>query len=103
MLLKRGKIAFSKLRITPTYTNFDRLLKSCDIQDICNQDQPVVLSINHRFLDIWFSDKMSQVFTSAILIVGSYYQLGTLPDFTEEFMKSLGNDVLKDLGSNYSV
>ncbi len=39
---------------------------------------------------------MSQVFTSAILIVGSYYQLGTLPDFTEEFKKSLGNDVLKE-------
>ena len=38
-----------------------------------------------------------------ILIVGSYYPLGTLPDFTEEFKKSLGNDVLKDLGSSYSV
>ena len=59
--------------------------------------------LNQLFRDIWFSDKMSQVFTSAILIVGSYYPLGTLPDFTEEFKKSLGNDVLKDLGSNYSV
>lgn len=38
-----------------------------------------------------------------ILIVGSYYPLETLPDFTAEFKKSLENDVLKDLGPNYSV
>lgn len=38
-----------------------------------------------------------------ILIVGSYYPLGTLPDFTEEFKKSLENDAVEDLGPNYSV
>lgn len=38
-----------------------------------------------------------------ILIVGSYYPLGTLPEFTKDFKKSLENDALKDLGPNYSV
>jgi len=38
-----------------------------------------------------------------ILIVGSYYPLGTLPDFTEKFKKRLENEALKDLGPNYSV
>ena len=38
-----------------------------------------------------------------ILIVGSYYPLGTLPDFTEDFKKSLENDAEKDLGPDYSV
>ena len=38
-----------------------------------------------------------------ILIVGSYYPLGSLPPFTDDFKKSLERDATKDLGPGYSV
>jgi hypothetical protein len=38
-----------------------------------------------------------------LLIVGSYYPLGSLPAFTDDFKKSLEKDATEDLGATYSV
>ncbi len=38
-----------------------------------------------------------------ILIVGSYYPLGTLPKFTEDFKHTIEGEAKKDLGAEYSV
>lgn len=39
----------------------------------------------------------------AILIVGSYYPLGSLAPFTDDFKKGLEKEAGKDLGPGYSV
>lgn len=39
----------------------------------------------------------------AILIVGSYYPIGSLPEFSEDFKKKLEIDAATDLGSTYAV
>lgn len=38
-----------------------------------------------------------------MLIVGSYYPLGHLPPFTDDFRKGLEKEAVKDLGQGYSV
>ena len=38
-----------------------------------------------------------------MLIVGSYYPMGTLPNFTDEFKKSLENAASNEIGPTYSV
>ena len=38
-----------------------------------------------------------------ILIVSSFYPLGTLPAFTDKYKEGLENEAVKDLGPNYSV
>ena len=38
-----------------------------------------------------------------MLIVSSFYPLGTLPNFTDEFKKSLEKEAMKDLGPHFSV
>lgn len=38
-----------------------------------------------------------------VLIVGSYYPLGFLPPFTDDFKRGLEQDAVSDLGPGYSV
>ncbi len=47
-----------------------------------------------------YTDNTSPPF---MLIVGSYYPLGSLPEFTNEFKQRVEHEASEDLGAAYSV